>query len=447
MRATLAAAVIALIVAIGWGLLAASEPAPPRAQDITVPAPPGWEASLPRDPQSAAQAFIVRVPAEVRARGEAIGQTRYWILAGRILLSVGAILLFLFSGAAAALARALKRATRSLLLQSLIFAAALFVLLFAATLPAEVYAAYVRPRSFGFADRPFLDWLQDHTLTWGATTAFYVVGLTVFGWLLRRRPTSWVAYAGLLYFVLASAFVLALPVFIEPLSNTFTPLPDSPIKREMLALAHGNGVPAADIYMGDASRQSRLRNAHVSGFGDTARISIDDTALAAGEDNVLWLVAHEIGHYVMGHMFNSVFVISAVAVLGFAFIAWLGPLAIRVFGGYWGVADFASTAGLAVFWLLFVVWGFVSEPITNTYIRWQEAQADLFGLNASGRPLGMADFMIHGADTQPLYPSDVDIYLFYDHAPYRARIEAAMRWRADHMPPGQPLAEGRLTGM
>lgn len=443
MRATIAFAVLAIAVAIGWGFFAASQPAPARAQDLTTPVSAGWQAALPLDPALATRAYLDRVPDEMRARGEAVSQTRYWVLVSRIVMSIGAILLFLFSGAAHALATGLAGITRLLWLQSLMFAAALFVVIFAVTLPVEVYAGYVRWRSFGFADRPFLDWLQDDVLNWATLTAFYIVGMAAFGFLLRRFRSSWVGWAGVVYFILAAAYVVATPLYIEPLVNTYTPIPDSHIKRDILAMARANGVPADNVYTGDASRQSRLLNAHVSGIGGTARISIDDNTLAGkDESGVLWVVGHEMGHYVLGHIFNSVLVMTAVAILGFAFIAWLGPMLVRALGAQWGVSDFSQVASLAVFWLLFVVWGFLSDPILNAYTRWQEAQADIFGLNASQAPTGMAEFMIHDADIARLTPTELDVFLFYDHPSDSSRVEAAMRWRAAHAEIGSKTSAG-----
>src|SRR5213075_2645588 len=97
--------------------------------------------ALPRDPEAATQAFLNRVPAEMRERGEAVANTRYWVLGARI--AVGA------------------------------FSIAFFPLLFVIALPVDVYAGYVRSRHFGFSDRPFLDWLLDDVIGWATITVFY----------------------------------------------------------------------------------------------------------------------------------------------------------------------------------------------------------------------------------------------------------------------------------
>jgi STE24 endopeptidase len=434
MRIMLAAALLSLLAALGWGFHAGGQPAPPRAQDMTAVVTDAWRAALPRDPQAATEAYLARVPAEMRARGEAVSQTRYYVFGARVALTLGAICLFLFSGAAAQLAAGLGRLKRMDWAQDMLFAAALFGLLYLILLPVDVYAGFVRPRHFGFADRPFADWLRDRSLDWAILTGFYVVGLAAFMALMRRRPHSWIAWAAAIYLGLASVYVLVTPTLIEPLFNTYNSLPDSPLKQDILSMARANNVPAEDVYTADASRQSRLLNAHVSGLGGTARISIDDTTLQGQyEPSILFVVGHEIGHYVLGHIFNYVVWLSAVAAIGFALIGWAGQALIRAFGGRWRIADLRDTAGIAVFWLIFATYGFISQPATNSYSRWQEAQADFYGLNASQAPHGMAEFMIHDADTARLSPAALDVWLFYTHPSDKSRVETAMRWRAEHM--------------
>jgi len=80
-----------------------------------------------------------------------------------------------------------------------------------------------------------------------------------------------------------------------------------------------------------------------------------------------------------------------------------------------------------------VLWGFISLPIGNGLSREQEAEADLYGINASQEPLGLADFMIRDADAHKLDPSPIEEWLFYDHPSARNRIFTAMRWRAEHL--------------
>jgi len=434
MRVMMGIAALSLIVSFVWGFMAQSQPAPSRPHDLVAPVTDRWREELPADPQLAEQAYLSRIPLEMRARGDAVENSRYTVLVTRFAVSIAAMVLILVSGASASLGASTARLSGRRWAQDMIFATAFFLLLFSITLPVETYAGYVRWRQFGFADRPFLDWLSDFAIDWSTITVFYVLGIAGFMAMIRRTPKFWVSWATAIYLVLVSIYMVAAPVLIEPLTNHYSPIPDSALKRDILAMARANGVPADNVFTANASRQSRLLNAHVSGVLGTARISIDDTTLSGQyQPGILMVVGHEIGHYVMGHIYYTVLILTLLAGTGFLLISWLEPPLIQKFGESWKIADMSQTASIPVFWLLFVVWTFVSNPLNNAYSRWQESQADLYGLNASQAPHGMAEFMIHDADTGRLEPTALDILLFFDHPSDKSRVETAMRWRAAHL--------------
>src|SRR5262249_21275434 len=151
------------------------------------------------------------------------------------------------------------------------------------------------------------DWLVDDVIGWATLTIFYVVGVAAFMGLLRVNRKTWVIWASAIYLSLASVYVVVTPIWIEPLTNHYVPLPDSALKQDILAMARANDVPVNNVYTANASRQSRLLNAHVSGVLGTARVSIDDTTLDGQyQPGVLAVVGHELGHYVMGHVYFTV---------------------------------------------------------------------------------------------------------------------------------------------
>jgi STE24 endopeptidase len=183
---------------------------------------------------------------------------------------------------------------------------------------------------------------------------------------------------------------------------------------------------------GDASRQTKLLNAHVSGIFGTARISVDDTTLRATSDPMLRaVVAHEIGHYVMNHEMQSVVTDTLIMSIGFVLMALGTRAVVGGFGRRWQMSGIEDIASLPVFWGLFLMWGFASLPASNAISRDCEHQADLYGLNASQAPHGLAEFMIHDADTVRLRPTAIEYALFYTHPSAAERVATAMRWRAE----------------
>jgi STE24 endopeptidase len=439
MKTLLAVVAAALVAALLLGFITGAQPEGPRIAMRTNAAGPEWYAALPADPAAATKAYLDRVPDEVRSRGNEYMNGRYVTLAGRLATLVVAVALIMFAGAAARMRALARRAVRHPWMQDALFAVFLLSVLFVLNLPVETYAGYVRVRQAGFSQRGYLDWLSDEVLSWAVITAFFVVGIVLIMALIRRRPRSWAGWATLVYLVLSSVYILISPQYIEPLFNKITPLADGAEKRAILSLARANGVPANDVYVADASRQSNLLNAHVSGFAGTAQIVLDDNTIAKTPKPEFELVmAHELGHYVLAHTAKFIVFDTLVAGLGFVFVGWLAQGLVARYGGRWQVDSLGDTAAMPLFWGVWLLWGFLSLPIANSITREQEAEADIFGINASQQPLGLAEFMIRDSDAAKLEPSPLEEAFFYSHPSVRNRIGMAMRWRAEHLPETTP---------
>jgi STE24 endopeptidase len=392
----------------------------------------GWYAALPRDPEAATAAYLQRISPETRARGDAMGATRYIILPARIAVLAGSIALIMFSGAAAVMRRGAQRVTSKRPVQDALFAAQLFIVLFLLNLPVETYAGFVRFRHAGFSDATFLEWLPGMALGWATLTVFYVVGIVGVMALIRRCPRTWAAWGTLVYVVVSASYVFLAPQIIEPMFNTITPLHEGTAKQEILSLARANGVPASEVYVRDASRQSALLDAHVSGWGSAAQIVLDDNTIEQTSDaEVRMVMAHEIGHYVLAHVAKGVLFDALVMGMGIFMVAWAGLRLVARYGDRWQVAGVGDIAALPILWGLFVLWGFLALPLSNGITRQQENEADLYGLNASREPLALAEFMLRDSDTWQVDPSPLEEWAFYHHPSARHRIFAAMRWRAE----------------
>lgn len=418
------------VAALFWGALIGTDPVPVRPADQTVAVGAAWYQALPLDPVMATEAYLARIPAAMRARGEVVSDARLTGFALRLLTVIAATIAICASGFAAGMRRLAQRATQRPLVVDALVVLQYFVALYALSLPVEVYARFVLSHRFGFSDQAFLSWLADDLVNWAVITCFYAVGMLLTFRIIRSRPNTWAAWAVGVYFVLRALYAFAQPGVIEPLTNTFRPLAEGPQKQQILALAHANGIADASVVVSDASRQTRLLNAHVSGYGSTARIVVDDSTAKTRDPMLRMVVAHEIGHFVLDHVVASVVSDTLIAAVGFAFIALCLRLIVPRFGAGWGLSGSGDMATLPLFWGLFLLWGFISLPLANAVSRVYEHQADIFGLNASREPHGMAEFMIHDADTSRLSPSTLEYALFYGHPSDTERVATAMQWRA-----------------
>jgi STE24 endopeptidase len=198
-------------------------------------------------------------------------------------------------------------------------------------------------------------------------------------------------------------------------------------------MARANGIPAKDVFQIDASRQTTRMSANVSGFGNTMRITLNDNLLRRGSpEEIQAVMGHEMGHYVLNHVYMGIMFFSIVIVVGFSLLRWGLDACLKRWGEKWQIRNVGDTAVLPLVVLLASIYFFVLTPVSNTFIRTQEHEADIFGLNASRQPDGFAQGAIHLGEYRKMSPGPVEEWIFYDHPSGRQRIYDAMRWKAEN---------------
>ena len=199
-------------------------------------------------------------------------------------------------------------------------------------------------------------------------------------------------------------------------------------------MARANGIPATEVYEVDASRQSTRISANVSGFLGTERITLNDNLLKrCSPEEIQAVMGHEMGHYVLNHVYKGPDLLRRRLRRRLRLPHGVCTGRLARWGERWGVRGITDVAGLPLAVLLFSIFFFVLTPVTNTWIRMQEYEADIFGLNAAppaGRRSG-ADLKL--GDYRKLDPGPLEEFIFFDHPSGRTRITAAMRWKKENM--------------
>jgi STE24 endopeptidase len=144
-------------------------------------------------------------------------------------------------------------------------------------------------------------------------------------------------------------------------------------------------------------------------------------------------MGHEMGHYVLNHVYKGIMFFLIVIVVGFGFLKWSLDWSLAKWGGKWQIRELADTAILPLVVLLASTYSFVLTPVLNTFVRTQEYEADMYGLNASRQPDGFAQAAIHLGEYRKMSPGPVEEWIFFDHPSGRNRIYAAMRWKAENL--------------
>jgi STE24 endopeptidase len=292
------------------------------------------------------------------------------------------------------------------------------LLSFVIDLPADYVDDHVLERRFGLSKQSANAWFADRIKALAVMLFAAVVLLELFVALARRAPRRWPLIATLCIGPLLVVANLIVPALILPLFNTFEPL-TGPLEQRLRALAERYGVGDARILTVDMSRQTEKANAYVTGLLGMHRIVIGDTLLASfGDDEIEFVVAHELGHYVHRDVWRSV----AVGTLASGLMLFVaGALARRAPDEPPGNLD-----ALARLFFYVNVVGLALGPPLAALSRSREWAADRFAVGATAEPEAGARAFTRlrernlAEDEQPRWME----LLFSSHPSLGARIRA-----------------------
>ena len=386
------------------------------------------------DATAATDAYLAQIPPDKTARSNAYFEGGYWMILWDFLYGAVVALLLLNLRWSARMRDLSERVTRFKPVHTFVYWVQYLVLTSVLIFPLTVYENYFREHKYGLATQTFAPWLLDQLK--GLGVALVIGGLLVvalFG-IVRRLPRTWWIWGSVVTILFTILGVLIYPVYILPIFNKVTPLDNPKIVNPILSMARANGIPAQNVYTVDASRQSTRMSANVSGFANTMRITLNDNLIRRGSpEEIQAVMGHEMGHYVMNHIYKFIMFNLIETVLVFALLFWALGWSLQRWGETWQIRGVGDTAVLPLVVLMFSLWGFIATPIDNTMIRTQEKEADMFGLNAARQPDGFAQAAIHLGEYRKMDPGPIEEFIFFDHPSGRNRIFAAMRWKAENL--------------
>jgi STE24 endopeptidase len=392
------------------------------------------------DPVSATKAYLAKVPPDKKARSDAYFEGGYWLVLWDFLASSAVCLLLLATGLSAGMRNLAERTTRYKPIQTFLYWAQFLVFVSLLLFPLSVYEGFIREHKYGLATQTFAAWLGDQLKGLALAVVFGGLLMMMLYGIVRRAPRTWWIWGAMTAVLFMMFLFLISPVFVAPLFNKYTKLEDPAIKEPILKMARANGISTDDVYVVDASRQSTRVRANVSGFLATERVTLNDNLLQrCSLAEVEAVMAHEIGHYVLNHIYKDTVSFGIVIVVGFVFLCRASTWALGRWGSGWRVGGVEDVAAMPLLALLLSIYFFVLTPITNTYTRVEEYEADIFGLNASRQPDGEAEVDLKLGDYRKLDPGPLEEFIFFDHPSGRARIYAAMRWKAEHLHDSEDL--------
>ena len=393
------------------------------------PVDDAWRTSLPRNADAATQAYLDRLPADVVARSNAYFEGGYWLQLWNFLAGLAVSWLLLRKRISAHVRDLCQRIGRFGFVRDALYGAFFSVASFVLTLPLTIYEGYFREHQYAMANQTFGPWLVEQLVMLGAQTVAFALAIGVLYAVIRRAGERWWLWGTVATVGIMVAMVMAGPVLIDPLTNTYKPVSDPAVKSAVLAMAHADEVPVDNVYEFDASKQTTRVSANVSGIFGTAAVRLNDNLLKTSLPEIRAVMGHELGHYVMNHIYKSLTEFACLIFAGFMFSKWALDALLRRHGASWGLAGVGDVASFPLLIAVFSVFMLVTTPISNTMIRTQEIEADRFGLNLSREPHGEAEVDLKLTEYRKPEPGPIEEFVFFDHPSTRHRVHDAMQWR------------------
>jgi STE24 endopeptidase len=334
------------------------------------------------------------------------------------LVSEAALLLMILCGFMTALERSLTAWGIPYIISGLIFFFAPGLVLTLIELPFDYIRAFVIEEQFGFNRSTLNIWVTDQLKSGLLSVALFALLLSLVLWTIDYTPRFWWLWGSLLVSCVHLVLVLLYPVCIAPLFNRFEPVRDEPLAVRITKLVEENGIKVKNVLQMNAGLRSRHTNAYFTGLGNTKQIVLFDTLLEShSHDEILAVLAHEIGHFKKKHVVKQLLLFEAATWVGFylTYLLLEWPLLTSTFG-------FDSPRPYIGLFLLGIFWqkaGFFLKPAAMALSRRFEREADLFaaGLLKTAGPLASALKKMAADNLSNLNPHPLYVRFHYSHPP------------------------------
>lgn len=349
---------------------------------------------------------------------------RHFLSFAEIPLEWAVYLFVLISGVSHWIKRYSERISPLFIVQMFLCYVTLSLILAIVFLPVD-FASHQLSVHYGISVQPFSDWLKDQGISVAVNTLIGFIAIFAVFFLIRRYPKGWWFPAWLLSIPFILFIMYLQPVVIDPLYNHFQSLQDGELKKEILHLASNAGIPAHNVYEVDMSNETNAMNAYVNGIGSHLRIVLWDTTVKKlSHSEVLFVMAHEMGHYVMHHIIWG----TAAALLGLLVTLWIAAKVHLWIAVRWGTRLNLSHPGdltaLPILLLVLSLLSFAGEPAQNAVSRHFEHQADQYAIEMTqNKQAAISSFQkLSASSLSEMNPPALVKWIQYDHPTMLERI-------------------------
>ncbi|MFZ1797967.1 MAG: M48 family metallopeptidase [Dokdonella sp.] len=424
-----------VLVVLGFllagSLLAVAAPATELPPGLQIPeaARPGPDFNADR----ATDAYVNLLSAEQRAQSDAYFEGGYWLQLWDLLYGLAVAWILLRSGLSRKMRDIGRRMSKRPSLVTMIYVVQWLLIGSLLMLPLTIYSGFFREHAYGLATQTFGEWSVDQLKELLISLIILPVVIALLYGAVRKTGERWWIWATGGAFVLILFFMMIAPVFLDPVFNDYKPLRQGEVREQVLSLARANMIPDNNVVEFDASKQTTRISANVSGFLGTTRVALNDNLLdRTSKPEILAVLGHEMGHYVLNHGLRLVIYMTLILGLGFWVVHRSFDRALLRWGPRFGLEGRADPAALPLALAILSLFFFFATPLTNSVVRQAEAEADAYGLNAAQEPNGFAMAAMRLSTYRKIKPGVLEEIIFYDHPSGYARVHRSMLWLQEH---------------
>ena len=388
------------------------------------------------------------LPPEKFAKAEALYKTRTVLYLFGMLFGIAVLWVLLKLRVAPAFRDLAERVSKNGFVQALVFVPLLTLLIAVITLPLDIYEHRIS-LAYGLSVQGWGSWAGDWCKAEAVSLVITVLAVAALFRIIRKSPNRWWFYFWLLTQPFVVLLIFVAPVILDPMFNKFEPLdktrPQLASEIEKVTQRGGLNIPRDRMLEMEASEKVTTYNAYVTGIGATKRVVVwDNTSRDMTVPETLFVFGHEMGHYVLNHIYKGLAFFSALTFLGF----WLGRKIVLAmlarWGDAWHVPGVNDLAALPVLMLALSLLTLVGEPIGNAFSRYQEHQADVYGLEVThglfpdnGKVAASAFQKLGEKSYDYPTPNRLLVFWSYSHPSIQERIRFSLQYDPWTRPPGR----------
>lgn len=339
---------------------------------------------------------------------------------------------FLFSGLSAGIRNWAQSRSKIAFIAFILYFIVYYSIITLISLPLDYYSSFVLKHAYGLSNQSFGKWIGDFLKSFAIAIVAGSALIYIPYALIKRSPGYWWLYFGLLLIPVLFFITFISPVYIDPIFNKYEKVQDTKLEAKIYDLIDKTDIKNVKVYQVNKSVDTKEMNAYMTGVLNTKRIVLWDTTIKNLTDReTLAVVAHEMGHYLMGHVWKAIVLGGILNVFIFYLINKIALWVINKSGGTFVITKLHDIASLPLLMLLLSIVMFIVTPTINAYSRYTETEADRFELELTKDSEASMSSMIKLHQTSLALPTPGIVYKLwnYDHPTFEERVNFAKNYK------------------